>query len=184
MPDIKITPLGAGQDVGRSCILLTMGGKNIMFDCGMHMGYPDERRFPDFSFITQEGPITSYIDCVIISHFHLDHCGALPYMSEMIGYTGPIYMTHPTKAIAPILLEDMRKLMVEKKGEHHFFTSQMIKDCMKKVTAVTLHQSVMVMHFCISSLCFIFELVLLGFIRVVLVRLRSNRMFFHFNTFQ
>lgn len=39
MPDIKITPLGAGQDVGRSCLLLTMGGKNIMLDCGMHMGF-------------------------------------------------------------------------------------------------------------------------------------------------
>lgn len=23
-----------GQDVGRSCILVTVGGKNIMFDCG------------------------------------------------------------------------------------------------------------------------------------------------------
>ena len=29
-------------DVGRSCILVTIGGKNIMFDCGMHMGYSDE----------------------------------------------------------------------------------------------------------------------------------------------
>lgn len=37
-------------------------------------------------------------------------------MSEMVGYNGPIYMTHPTKAIAPILLEDMRKVSVEKKG--------------------------------------------------------------------
>lgn len=144
MPDIKVTPLGAGQDVGRSCILLQIGEKNVMLDCGMHMGYNDERRFPDFSFITNEGPITSHIDCVIISHFHLDHCGALPYLTEMVGYTGPIYMTHPTKAIAPILLEDMRKVAVEKKGESNFFTSQMIKDCMKKVLAVTLHQSVMV----------------------------------------
>lgn len=143
MPKIKITPLGAGQDVGRSCILLAIGGKNIMLDCGMHMGYTDERRFPDFSYIT-EGPLTGHIDCVIISHFHLDHCGALPFMSEMIGYTGPIYMTHPTKAIAPILLEDMRKVSVERKGETNFFTSQMIKDCMKKVIAVTLHQSVVV----------------------------------------
>lgn len=173
MPTIKITPLGAGQDVGRSCLLLSMGefsskplppgipcphfkvttfylippsptgGKNIMLDCGMHMGYTDERRFPDFSYIVP-GPITSHIDCVIISHFHLDHCGALPYMSEMVGYTGPIYMTHPTKAIAPILLEDMRKVAVERKGDSNFFTSQMIKDCMKKVIAVTLHQSVMV----------------------------------------
>nr|CAD7402992.1 unnamed protein product [Timema cristinae]CAD7570566.1 unnamed protein product [Timema californicum] len=144
MSDIKVTPLGAGQDVGRSCILLSMGGKNIMLDCGMHMGFNDDRRFPDFSYIAPEGPVSSYIDCVIISHFHLDHCGALPYFTEVFGYNGPIYMTHPTKAIAPILLEDMRKIAVERKGESNFFTSQNIKDCMKKVVAVTLHQSIMV----------------------------------------
>jgi len=38
----------------------------------------------------------------------------------------------------------MRKVAVERKGETNFFTSQNIKDCMKKVIAVTLHQSVMV----------------------------------------
>jgi len=139
--DIKVTPLGAGQDVGRSCLLLTIGGKNIMLDCGMHMGYNDERRFPDFSYITQDEPLNEHLDCVIISHFHLDHCGALPYMTEMKGpYNGPIFMTVPTKAIAPILLEDMRKVAVDKKGEKDFFTSAMIKDCMKKVIAVNLHQ--------------------------------------------
>lgn len=141
MNSIKVTPLGAGQDVGRSCILLTIGNKNIMLDCGMHMGFTDDRRFPDFGYIAT-GNITSYIDCVIISHFHLDHCGALPYMTEMVGYTGPIYMTHPTKAIVPILLEDMRKVCVEKKGDTNFFTSQHIKDCIKKITAVNLHQTV------------------------------------------
>lgn len=78
------------------------------------------------------------------SHFHLDHCGALPYMSEMVGYDGPIYMTHPTKAICPILLEDFRKITVDKKGETNFFTSQMIKDCMKKVIPLNLHQTVQV----------------------------------------
>ena len=29
-------------DVGRSCILVSLGGKNVMLDCGMHMGYNDE----------------------------------------------------------------------------------------------------------------------------------------------
>ncbi|MBN3318680.1 INT11 protein, partial [Atractosteus spatula] len=115
-----------------------------MLDCGMHMGYNDDRRFPDFSYITQNGRLTEFLDCVIISHFHLDHCGALPYMSEMVGYDGPIYMTHPTKAICPILLEDFRKITVDKKGETNFFTSQMIKDCMKKVVAINLHQTVQV----------------------------------------
>ena len=164
--DIKVTPLGAGQDVGRydtnnenhsllnksinikiparSCLLLSIGGKNIMLDCGMHMGFNDDRRFPDFSYVTTDEPLTEYIDAVIISHFHLDHCSALPFMTEMVGYNGPIYMTVPTKAIAPILLEDMRKVAVDRKGEQNFFTSSNIKDCMKKVVAVNLHQVVQV----------------------------------------
>jgi integrator complex subunit 11 len=121
-----------------------MGGKNIMFDCGMHMGYDDARRFPDFSYVSRSGTLTHSIDCVIITHFHLDHCGALPYFSEMCGYDGPIYMTHPTKAICPILLEDYRKIAVERKGDSNFFTSQMIKDCMKKVIAINLHQTIQV----------------------------------------
>lgn len=114
-----------------------------MLDCGMHMGYNDERRFPDFTYITDEegDRLTDHLDCVIISHFHLDHCGALAYMSEMVGYDGPIYMTHPTKAICPILLEDYRKITVERKGEENFFTSEMIKNCMKKVVVVNLHET-------------------------------------------
>lgn len=81
MTEIKVVPLGAGQDVGRSCIIVTIGGKNVMLDCGMHMGYNDDRRFPDLAYINDGGPLTDFLDCVIISHFHLDHCGALPYMS-------------------------------------------------------------------------------------------------------
>ncbi|CAD5216898.1 unnamed protein product [Bursaphelenchus xylophilus] len=129
MPKIRVVPLGAGQD-------------NIMLDCGMHMGYQDERRFPDFSYIGGGGDLTSYLDAVIISHFHLDHCGALPYMTEMCRYEGSIYMTHPTKAIVPVLLEDYRKIQTEVRGETNFFTSQMIKNCMKKVVEVGLHEVV------------------------------------------
>lgn len=66
MPEIRVTPLGAGQDVGRSCILVSIGGKNVMLDCGMHMGFNDDRRFPDFSYITQNGRLTDFLDCVII----------------------------------------------------------------------------------------------------------------------
>ncbi|KAJ1724114.1 hypothetical protein LPJ53_001576 [Coemansia erecta] len=141
---MKVVPLGAGQDVGRSCVLVTLGGKTIMFDCGMHMGYNDERRFPDFNYITTSGDFTSRIDAVVITHFHLDHCGALPHFTEQRGYDGPIYMTPPTKAICPLLLEDYRKITVERKGETGFFTSQHIKDCMKKVVPLHLHETVWV----------------------------------------
>lgn len=131
-----------------------------MFDCGMHMGFKDDRRFPDFSYITgkkcdyweQKEKDPNYIpnsldhciDAVIITHFHLDHCGALPYMTEMVGYNGPIYMTHPTKAIAPLNLEDFRKVAVERQGEKGFFTSDMLKNCLKKITAVNLHETIQI----------------------------------------
>ncbi|XP_002975487.2 cleavage and polyadenylation specificity factor subunit 3-II, partial [Selaginella moellendorffii] len=141
---IKCVPLGAGQDVGKSCVIVSMGGKKIMFDCGMHMGYQDERRFPDFSQISKTGDFTHEIDCVIVTHFHLDHVGALPYFTEVCGYEGPVYMTYPTKALAPIMLEDYRKIMVDRRGEEEQFSTLHIQQCMKKVIAVDLRQTIRV----------------------------------------
>uniref|UniRef100_A0A915DG05 Integrator complex subunit 11 n=1 Tax=Ditylenchus dipsaci TaxID=166011 RepID=A0A915DG05_9BILA len=132
-PDVKTTSI---EPCRKSELFLL----NVMLDCGMHMGHSDDRRFPDFSYIGGGGPLTEYLDAVIISHFHLDHCGALPFMSEMVGYEGPIYMTYPSKAIVPVLLEDYRKVQTEFRGETNFFTSDMIKACMKKVKAVNLHE--------------------------------------------
>jgi integrator complex subunit 11 len=60
--------------------------------------------------------MTNLIDCVLITHVHLDHCGALPYFTEIVGYNGPIIMTSPTKAIFPLMLEDARKQAMNKMG--------------------------------------------------------------------
>ena len=46
---IKVIPLGAGQDVGRSCVIVELGGRRVMFDCGLHM--VSEQKFPDFSYL-------------------------------------------------------------------------------------------------------------------------------------
>ena len=92
---IEIMPLGAGREVGRSCIIVRMSGKTIMFDCGVHMGYDDSRRYPDFSLLGQVSDYTPIVDCVLVTHFHLDHCGALPHFTEMKGYHGPILMSAP-----------------------------------------------------------------------------------------
>jgi len=34
---LTIMPIGAGREVGRSCIMMNFKNKNIMFDCGIHM---------------------------------------------------------------------------------------------------------------------------------------------------
>ncbi|XP_055962004.1 cleavage and polyadenylation specificity factor subunit 3-II [Mercurialis annua] len=141
---IECLVLGAGQEVGKSCVIVTINGKRIMFDCGMHMGYDDHRRYPDFSLISESRDFDAALDCVIITHFHLDHIGALPYFTEVCGYRGPVYMTYPTKALAPLMLEDYRKVMVDRRGEEEQFTSDHIKQCMNRVIAVDLKQTVQV----------------------------------------
>ncbi|GLU03694.1 hypothetical protein SLE2022_208800 [Rubroshorea leprosula] len=140
---IECLVLGAGQEVGKSCVVVSISGKRIMFDCGMHMGYADSNRYPDFSRISDVGDFNSALSCVIITHFHLDHIGALPYFTQVLGYKGPVYMTYPTKALAPIMLEDYRKNM-DRRGEEEQFTSQHIEECMKRVIAVDLKQTVQV----------------------------------------
>ncbi|VAI32262.1 cleavage and polyadenylation specificity factor subunit 3-II-like [Triticum dicoccoides] len=139
--------LGAGQEVGKSCVVVTIGGKRVMFDCGMHMGHHDRQRYPDFARILAATPgadFTSAISCVVITHFHLDHIGALPYFTEVCGYHGPIYMTYPTKALAPLMLEDYRKVMVDHRGEEEQYSYEDIQNCMKKVIPLDLKQTIQV----------------------------------------
>ncbi|KAA3463451.1 cleavage and polyadenylation specificity factor subunit 3-II [Gossypium australe] len=107
--------LGAGQEVGKSCMVVSINGKRIMFDCGMHMGYSDSRRYPDFSLISRTGDFDNALTCVI----------------------------YPTKALAPLMLEDYRKNM-DRRGEDEQFTSDHIAECMKKVIPVDLKQTVQV----------------------------------------
>ncbi|GJP53268.1 hypothetical protein CLOM_g12440 [Closterium sp. NIES-68] len=177
--EITCIPLGAGQDVGKSCVVVRVGGRVVMFDCGMHMGFQDSRRFPDFprlralahshshshvhSQTAERGhgngrgrgeghgyggavDYTGIIDCVIVTHFHLDHCGALPYFTQVCGYSGPVYMTYPTKALAPLMLEDYRRVAVERRGEGEegLFSSADITAAVGRAIPVDIHQTVQV----------------------------------------
>ena len=180
--DIKIFPLGAGQEVGRSCIIVTINGYRIMLDCGVHMGYNDERKFPEFrrllkkfkKFVDTEKKesnnnkynstsnnlnnttdnntykfvdpkdvhdYSDIVDLLIISHFHLDHCGALPFFTELLGYKGPILCSQPTKAILPVTLEDFRKVMSEYKGQISILRPEQIKNCVAKIQTIEINET-------------------------------------------
>jgi predicted metal-dependent RNase len=61
---------GAGQEVGKSCVVVSMNGKRIMFDCGMDMAYHDHRRHPDFSRLSQSGDFDAALTCIVITHLY------------------------------------------------------------------------------------------------------------------
>ncbi|CAN6217580.1 unnamed protein product [Urochloa humidicola] len=144
---IECLVLGAGQEVGKSCVVATIGGRRVMFDCGVHLYYKGRRSYPEFDRVlaaTGAADFTAAISCVVITHSHLDHIGGLPYFTEVCGYHGPIYMTYPTKALAPMMLEDFRKVMVNQQWEDGQYSHEDILRCMKKVIPLDLKQTVQV----------------------------------------
>lgn len=51
--------------------------KRVMLDCGIHPGLQGEGSLP---YLSAEDLDT--IDVALITHFHLDHCAAVPYLLQ------------------------------------------------------------------------------------------------------
>ncbi|KAK4694301.1 cleavage and polyadenylation specificity factor subunit 3, partial [Lecanoromycetidae sp. Uapishka_2] len=93
--------LGGGNEVGRSCHIIQYKGKTIMLDAGQHPAYDGLAALPYFDEFD-----LSTVDILLISHFHLDHASALPYVLAKTNFRGRVFMTHPTKAIYKWLIQD------------------------------------------------------------------------------
>ena len=141
---LEFTPLGGGREVGRSCLLVKVHNKRVLLDCGIHTGYQDHRVFPNFDLIaTNRQDLQSCLDAVVITHFHLDHLGALPHLTEKIGYRGPIFMTAPTRAIGKTLLSDYRWVMVDRKHATDFYTEDDVNACFRRVSVIALGETIL-----------------------------------------
>lgn len=123
---IRLTILGSGRQVGRSCLLLQTPVSKILLDCGVDVAAHGSDKFPYFDIAEFD---ISTIDAVILSHAHLDHCALLPYLYKM-GYKGPAYMTHPTRDIASLLALDFIGVAY-KQASAPIFNSQDVKEMVK-----------------------------------------------------
>jgi cleavage and polyadenylation specificity factor subunit 3 len=63
------------------------------------------------------------VDVLLVTHFHLDHCAAVPFLLAHTPFKGRVFMTHPTKAIYNMLLVDFVKLN-RGGGDDPLFTEQ------------------------------------------------------------
>ena len=99
---MKIKFCGAAREVTGSAHLITLDdGFKILLDCGLYQGNDDAME--DFNTSWKFNP--KEINCVILSHAHIDHSGRLPKLIKD-GYTGPIYSTHATRSLCAIMLLD------------------------------------------------------------------------------
>ncbi|MFH1455625.1 MAG: beta-CASP ribonuclease aCPSF1 [archaeon] len=99
---VRVTFLGGGRQVGRSCILLQTPESRILLDCGINPAAPQEKTYPYFD--SPEFRINE-IDAVIVTHAHLDHSAMIPLLFKY-GYEGPVYCTEPTLDTMALLALD------------------------------------------------------------------------------
>lgn len=103
---MKIHFCGAAETTTGSQHLLEVNGKRILLDCGMYQGHrQDELRINrDFPYFD---PKT--IDCVVLSHAHIDHSGNLPNLVKK-GFKGHIFTTYATRDLCQIMLADAARI--------------------------------------------------------------------------
>ena len=108
MSKIKVHFLGAAGTVTGSKYLIETESKKILIDCGLFQGVKKIRQL-NWEYLPID---VGEIDCVLLTHAHMDHTGYLPRLIDM-GFHKKIYGTAPTLEIAEIILRDSAKIQEE-----------------------------------------------------------------------
>ena len=102
---MKLVHHGAHEGVTGSCHQLFFGdGQSLLVDCGIFQG-DDAKKHPNPEI---EFPIND-IGAMLLTHVHIDHAGRIPYLLSA-GFDKPIYCSHPTARLLPLVMEDALKI--------------------------------------------------------------------------
>lgn len=103
-----LTFLGAARTVTGSKFLVESGEHRVLVDCGLYQG-PKRLRERNWLRLPLD---PSTFDAVVLTHAHIDHCGYVPRLVQD-GFSGPVYATSGTRALAGIVLPDSGHLHEE-----------------------------------------------------------------------
>jgi metallo-beta-lactamase family protein len=98
---MKITFHGAAGTVTGSQHLIEVNGRRILLDCGLFQG----KRKEAFELNRQGFCDPATLDCLILSHAHIDHSGNIPCLVKN-GFTGDIICTQATRDLCAVMLMD------------------------------------------------------------------------------
>ncbi|GJM33146.1 MAG: MBL fold hydrolase [Saprospiraceae bacterium] len=111
---MKIQFCGAARQVTGSAHLITLdNGYKILLDCGLYQG--NAASWKQFNEEWLFSPAD--VDCLILSHAHIDHTGRVPKLVKD-GFDGCIHATHATRSLCSIMLLDSAKIQ-ERDAEYH-----------------------------------------------------------------
>ena len=98
---MRLTFHGAAQEVTGSMHLLEVNGQRILLDCGLYQGRRRDTYARNLNFPWEP----QSIDCVVLSHAHIDHTGKLPNLVKQ-GFGGNVWCTAATRNLSAYMLMD------------------------------------------------------------------------------
>lgn len=98
---MKLTFHGAAGTVTGSQHLIEVNGRRILLDCGLFQG----KRKESFELNRHGFYNGKDIDCLILSHAHIDHSGNTPSLVRN-GFNGDIFCTQATRDLCAVMLMD------------------------------------------------------------------------------
>jgi uncharacterized protein len=123
---VRLTYLGSGRQVGRSCMLLQTPESRVLLDCGINVAAQNSDAYPMLD--APEFKIEE-LDAIVLSHAHVDHSAFIPYLFKM-GYRGPVYCTAPTRDISALLALDYIGVAF-KQAKKGLYTATDVKEMVK-----------------------------------------------------
>lgn len=138
LEDCSVTFFGGGQKIGGTSILVSIKGHHLLLDAGMHLN--EEIYYPDYSPMYKKGLTFDDLDALLITHAHMDHTGAVPYVHGQRTDL-PIYATEPTKMLMKILLEDSVRMSRDEDVKKEAYTKQDVQNTILSIITVNFDQS-------------------------------------------
>lgn len=135
-PPVEVVFLGGLGSIGRNMATVEVDGRIAVVDCGVL--FPDAEHLgvdlilPDWRWLVARG---DDVEAVFLTHGHLDHIGALPYLLRDLDRPLPVYGTRLTLAfVASILREwpdipapDLREIVPGSTVAHEPFTVEVVQ---------------------------------------------------------
>ena len=104
---LRIIPFGGMEQVGLNCIGFEYNEEIVLIDMGVQ--FPDEHmhgvnsRIPDLNYLKGKKILG-----IVITHGHIDHIGAIPYVMRFIGLDTKIYAGKMAKELINLKQEDFK----------------------------------------------------------------------------
>ncbi len=160
---IEIMPIGGFREVGKNCTAIKVDNEVVIFDMGLHLqhyidytGDDDDadlslnklieiKAVPDINLIEDWIPLTK---AICISHAHLDHVGAVPFLASK--FKCAIHGTPYTMEVLKALIAD-KEIRVQNKLISHDINSMFkVSDNLKiefiSITHSVVHAVLLVLH--------------------------------------